>query len=58
MLSDQWFRIGSGASKREQIGQIAYVTQSDANIAQKAAAFDSFDRRISEKMAKLGVVQL
>ena len=57
MFGNQGFRVGRSVFQCRQIGQIAHVPQSDAHIAQKAAALDSFYRRISEKGAKFGIIE-
>jgi len=44
MLGNQRIRVGRSVFQRRQIGQIAHVPQGNADIAQKTATLDSFDR--------------
>jgi hypothetical protein len=49
--------LGCSAPKGGQIGQIPYIAQGHADITQKAAPFDSLDRRVSKKQPELIIAQ-
>ena len=52
VLGDQGFGISRRFLQHRQIGLIAHIPQGYADISQKSAAFDSFDRRIAKEIAK------
>lgn len=57
MLGDEQFGVKGGSAKSWQVGTGPHIPESDADISQKPTALDALDRRATEKIAELSIVE-